>query len=76
MIPIFEKARNTLFELMEELLLKHKIQKIRVRYHIPNLENTFRYLYKAKHLFRARAHVLKILRNLKKRAVSKANLRS
>ncbi len=61
---------------MEELLLKAKIRKIRLKYHIPSLENTFRYLFKAKNLFRARARVIGVLQKLKQRAVSLASHRT
>ncbi len=69
LLPIFERARNTLFELMGELLLSGKVQKIRVKYQLPTLENTFRFLFKSKNLFLARSRVVEILKLLVRRKV-------
>ena len=69
LFPIFEKARASLFLVMRELLLADKIHKVAVKYSIPSLENTFRFLFKAKVLYRARAQIVPILNLLARRGV-------
>ena len=54
---------------MNELLLSAKVQKIRLKYQIPSLENTFRFLFKSKKLFTARSRVIEILKLLIRRRV-------
>ena len=76
LLPIFERARNTLFELMQELLLGRKVKKIKVKYQLPTLENTFRYLFKSKKLFQARSRVIEILKLLGRRKVGCSNFRN